>query len=85
MNKIRINLTSAEQEQLAKAVPGAIEKLLHKIKLKLEKQTVADKNSESSEKVYYLDGISNNEESTEGKFFIYLLILKTSANMCLKR
>lgn len=73
LNKLRINLTSAEQEQLAKGVPGAIEKLLNKIKLKLEKQMAVDKSSESSEKVYYLDGISNNEESTDGKFFIYLL------------
>lgn len=67
LNKLKINLNYLEQEQLAKAAPGAIEKLLHKVKLKVEKQhNVQEKSSESSEKIYYLEGISS-DESPEGK------------------
>ncbi|ENN73890.1 sperm flagellar protein 1 [Dendroctonus ponderosae] len=62
LNKLKINLNYLEQEQLAKAAPGGIEKLLHKIKLKVEKQqSVREKSSESSEKNYFLEGISSDE------------------------
>ncbi|KAH1028513.1 hypothetical protein HUJ05_001866 [Dendroctonus ponderosae] len=68
LNKLKINLNYLEQEQLAKAAPGGIEKLLHKIKLKVEKQqSVREKSSESSEKNYFLEGISS-DESPEGKW-----------------
>lgn len=59
-------MTYAEKEQLAKAVPGAIEKLLYRIKMKVDKQqAILDKSTHSTEKIYYLEGISN-EESADG-------------------
>ncbi|CAG9765321.1 unnamed protein product [Ceutorhynchus assimilis] len=64
LNKLKINLTYAEQEQLAKAVPGAVERLLHKIKQKVEKQT-KEKAEENDEQVYFLEGVTNSE-SLEG-------------------
>ncbi|XP_050295961.1 sperm flagellar protein 1-like [Anthonomus grandis grandis] len=65
LNKLKINLPFCEQEQLAKAVPGAIEKLLHKIMVKVEKQQEVKGSTEKDEKIYYLDGISNSEEHAE--------------------
>ncbi|KAL1506529.1 hypothetical protein ABEB36_005873 [Hypothenemus hampei] len=62
LNKIKINLTFAEQEQLAKAAPGAIEKLLHKIKTKVESQIESfEKRPDPNEKVYFLEGMANDE------------------------
>ncbi|XP_066248645.1 sperm flagellar protein 1-like isoform X2 [Euwallacea similis] len=66
LNKLKINLSPAEQGQLARAVPGVIERLLHKIKLKVEKHETAQKNVENKEKTYYLEGISP-KEFEEGK------------------
>ncbi|XP_066150334.1 sperm flagellar protein 1-like [Euwallacea fornicatus] len=66
LNKLKINLSSAEQEQLARAVPGVIERLLHKIKLKVEKHEAALKNAENKEKTHRLEGMSP-EECEEGK------------------
>ncbi|KAF7282916.1 sperm flagellar protein 1-like [Rhynchophorus ferrugineus] len=61
LNKLKINLSHSEQEQLAKAVPGAIERLLFKIKTKVEKKNSDQQNGDNTERVYYLDGISNQE------------------------
>ncbi|XP_060524015.1 sperm flagellar protein 1-like [Cylas formicarius] len=59
LNKLKINLTSNEQEQLARGKPGAIEKLLMKIKVKIEKS--AHKDESSSTKTLFWDGVIDDQ------------------------
>lgn len=63
LNKIRINLSSQEMEDLAKATPGAVEKLLSVIKLKLD----ANKPSGDScdQKIFYLENDLNFSSKEE--------------------
>lgn len=55
LNKIKINLTASEMEQLAKGTAGAIEKLLGTLKEKLDKLTGAGDGQEEEGKVYYFE------------------------------
>lgn len=60
LNKLRINLSTLDMEQLARGKPGAIEALLHNIKVKIESKGSGDSNANNTnDKVYYLDDISN--------------------------
>ncbi|KAJ8961558.1 hypothetical protein NQ318_014810 [Aromia moschata] len=63
LNKIKINLSTNEMEQLAKGVPGAVERLLNVIKVKVESKGSGD--SEANEKVYYLEDSSNISSKDE--------------------
>ncbi|KAJ8916972.1 hypothetical protein NQ315_008372 [Exocentrus adspersus] len=59
LSKLKMNLSSSNMEQLAKGAPGAIEKLLHAVKVKVERRGSGDNNQSSSEKVYFLEDASN--------------------------
>ncbi|XP_023026928.1 sperm flagellar protein 1 [Leptinotarsa decemlineata] len=58
LKKLKINLSSEEREHLAKGTPGAIEKLLSIIKMKVENKASGDTDTESS-RIYYLESGSN--------------------------
>ncbi|KAG5877624.1 hypothetical protein JTB14_023839 [Gonioctena quinquepunctata] len=58
LRKLKINLSIDDREQLAKGMPGAIEKLLGTIKMKVESKASGDGAIDSS-RVYYLDNVSN--------------------------
>ncbi|CAH1176582.1 unnamed protein product [Phaedon cochleariae] len=59
LKKIKINLTRDEREQLAKGIPGAIEKILSVIKLKVELMASGDHENSGSSRVYYIENGSN--------------------------
>ncbi|KAJ8950483.1 hypothetical protein NQ314_007870 [Rhamnusium bicolor] len=60
LSKIGINISSTSMEQLAKGTPGAIEKLLSNIKIKLDSKASGDNNTTVlDDKVYYLENASN--------------------------
>ncbi|XP_030758139.1 sperm flagellar protein 1-like [Sitophilus oryzae] len=65
LNKIKINLSQKDQVELAKCIPGAIEKLLLRIKTKVEKKSEENKIEPVNERVYFLEGISNQERHEE--------------------
>lgn len=59
LNKIRINLSQQEMEQLAKATAGAVEKLLSVIKAKVDASKASGDAHNDNEKVFYLENDSN--------------------------
>lgn len=59
LSKIRIHLSSEDMEQLARGTPGAVEKLLTTIKLKVETSRACGDANNDNEKVLYLENESN--------------------------
>lgn len=60
LNKLRINLSTVDMEQLARGKLGAIERLLNTIKVKVESKGSGDHNTSNiNDKVYYLEDVSN--------------------------
>lgn len=59
LNKIKINLSSKDIEELAQATPGAVEKLLTKIKNKADAKNACGDANNDGEKIFYLDNVSS--------------------------
>ncbi|CAH0554357.1 unnamed protein product [Brassicogethes aeneus] len=60
LRKLQINLTPETVDNLSKAVPGTIEKLLYEVKKKIETFDCGDRNiTNTPGKIYYLEGLSN--------------------------
>lgn len=59
LHKLKINLSAQEMEQLAKATPGAVEKLLSAIKAKTDQNKPSGDACNTNEKIFYLENDNN--------------------------
>lgn len=66
LHKLKINLSAAEMEQLAKGTPGAVEKLLKTVKEKTESKDKASGDIDDSARIYYLEEKLSNISSKDG-------------------
>lgn len=58
LSKLQLRLSNIEMEQLARGVPGSIEKLLQSIKTKIESKSASGDQIDST-RVYYVDDDTN--------------------------
>lgn len=55
LTKLRIHLTNEQIEDLAKSAPGAVEKLLHEVKQRVDEKQDKEK---STGEIYIVEGLS---------------------------